>query len=112
MLAQFELVLPLTSFRPTHVSRHISAYATMSLAQQALSPALQTYLTTNNTCPSLDEWLTKELSTEHKRMYGTLLQARLDTKGDAFPVDFDTLWPTVGYSRKDPANRLIVSICV
>ncbi len=45
-------------------------------------------------------------------MYTALMQIRVAAEGEKFPVDFESLWPVVGYSRKDPATRLLVSVCV
>ncbi len=89
---------------------------TMSLTSQTqtqtpLLPELQAILDSAQECPSLDAWLTSQLTTEHKHMYTTLLQMRTGTQGEPFPVDFDTLWPTVGFSRKDPAKRLLERTC-
>ncbi len=75
-----------------------------------LTPALQSYFDEHATCPSLDAWLSDKLSDEHKTLYSTLMQLRHDVEGQ-FPVDFDRLWPMLGYTRKDSAKSKLVDVC-
>lgn len=82
------------------------------IAPISLTSALQPALDIAATCPSLDQWLAQHLSEEHRHMYATLIQLRADTQNEQFPVDFDTLWTSIGFSRKDPAKRLLDRVCV
>lgn len=69
------------------------------------------YLDEHSVCPSLDTWLSERLCASHQKLYSTLMQMRSLSENDPFPVDFDTLWPMLGYTRKDNAKRKLKTAC-
>ncbi len=79
--------------------------------QMNLLPHLQHYLQEHPQCPSLDAWLADQFDDDHKAMYATLLKTRLDADGVNYPVDFDSLWPMLGYTRKDNAKTKLKKVC-
>ncbi len=71
---------------------------------RSLNSTLQAYFDEHATCPSLDTWLSEKLSHEHRLLYQTLMQFRNVCDGKRFTVDFDALWPLLGYTTKGNAK--------
>lgn len=72
---------------------------------------LQTYINEHQVCPSIDAWLSEKFTDEHKTLYVTLLDTRTQSEGVEFPVNFEALWPMLGYARKSTAKSALLRLC-
>lgn len=55
--------------------------------------------------PAFQEWLDITLVDEdHRKWYALIFKERF-TSTEEFPVPFDSLWPSLGYSTKGNAKR-------
>ena len=79
--------------------------------QDTAQDHVQTYIRDNHQCPSIDEWLQLRLSQQQMDMYVSLVQLRRDTQGSRFPINFDSIWPQLGYTRKDNAVASLRQVC-
>jgi hypothetical protein len=89
------------------------ALASLGVIENTRTPTqfkayLDKYFAENEYQPSIDDWLAVHLTDEEKEIYVMLAKERLNSHED-FPVDFDVLWPALGYARKDVAKRSIDS---
>jgi hypothetical protein len=86
----------------------ITSTATSSACRTGFLQDLDTYFKAHPTPPTLTEWLNAHLSAEQREYYALLMRERL-TATEPFPVHFDPLWESLGYTRKDSAKKLLES---
>src|SRR4051812_13118415 len=61
----------------------------------------------NTVLPTIDEFLSTNLSEEHQSIYVLLLKERYSST-EKFPVNFDILVNSLGYTRKDSAKDILI----
>ena len=71
-----------------------------------MTPKHLEFLTTCIALPSLDAFMADRFTADEKSLYLSIMAARY-TSDEQFPVRFDPLWVSVGYSRKDVATDFL-----
>jgi hypothetical protein len=84
----------------------IPSTATNSACRTGFLQDLDTYFKSHPKPPTLTEWLNAHMSAEQQEYYALLMRERL-TATEPFPVHFDPLWDSLGYTLKENAKRIL-----